>query len=90
MTFCQNAETIVKVLLLTPENFGFCPPHPFGGFSDICQKFIMYVTVVVFMVPDPNLHVLIPGTLSFTCFVTDPVFQWVQKLLGRFFDPYFR
>ena len=31
------------------------------------------------MVPDPNLHVLMPDNLSFTCFVTDPVFQWTDS-----------
>ena len=42
----------------------------------------MYVVIVVFVVPDPNLHVLMPDFIVHTCFATDPVFQRAEKRFG--------
>ena len=71
----------INALLLTPQNSGSVP-HGLSGlknallgaFVDVCQNFIMFVVIVVFMVPEPNLNVVIHDTLSFTCFGTYPVF----------------
>ena len=71
----------IKVLLRTPEKGWFLSPGLLLSRSELLSGYLSK-NVVVFMVPDPNLHVLIPDTLSFTCFAKDPVFLWAQKMLG--------
>ena len=74
----------IKVLLLTPKKTLVRVPRGLlwqeipllGDFLMFVQNVIMYVAIVVFIVPNSNLHMPLHETSSFTSFGTDTASLW--------------